>query len=85
VAPALDGFLAARAPPLYVGFGSSVGPDPASLGAAVSDAVHSAGVRAVLASGWGAMSGLRSDSDTMVVETAPQQWLFPRVAAVVHH
>ena len=85
VDPALDEFLAAGAPPLYVGFGSSVGPDPASLGAAVSDAVRRAGVRAVIASGWGAMSGLRSDSDTMVVESAPHQWLFPRVAAVVHH
>jgi sterol 3beta-glucosyltransferase len=85
VDPALDGFLAAGAPPLYVGFGSSVGPDPASLGAAVSDAVRRAAVRAVIASGWGAMSHLRSDSDTMVVENAPHQWLFPRVAAVVHH
>ena len=46
VDPALDGFVAAGAPPIYVGFGSSVGPDPASLGAAVSEAVHRAGVRA---------------------------------------
>ncbi len=85
VDPALDGFVAAGAPPIYVGFGSSVGPDPASLGAAVSEAVHRAGVRAVIASGWGAMSNLRSDSDTLVVESAPHRWLFPRVAAVVHH
>jgi sterol 3beta-glucosyltransferase len=85
VDPALDGFVAAGASPIYVGFGSSVGPDPASLGAAVSEAVHRAGVRAVIASGWGAMSNLRSDSDTFVVESAPHRWLFPRVAAVVHH
>jgi sterol 3beta-glucosyltransferase len=83
--PALEDFLAAGAPPLYVGFGSSVGPDPASLGSVVSDAVRRAGVRAVIASGWGAMGHLRSDSDIMVVESAPHQWLFPRVAAVVHH
>jgi sterol 3beta-glucosyltransferase len=31
------------------------------------------------------MSNLRSDSDTFVVESAPHRWLFPRVAAVVHH
>ena len=85
VDPVLDGFVAAGAPPIYVGFGSSVGPDPASLGAAVSEAVHRAGVRAVIASGWGAMSNLRSDSDTFVVESAPHRWLFPRVAAVIHH
>lgn len=85
VDPALDGFVAAGAPPIYIGFGSSVGPDPARLGAAVSDAVRRAGVRAVIASGWGAMSHLRSDSDTFVVESVPHHWLFPRVAAVVHH
>ena len=77
VDPALDGFVAAGAPPIYVGFGSSVGPDPASLGAAVSEALHRAGVRAVIASGWGAMSNLRSNSDTFVVESAPHRWLFP--------
>jgi sterol 3beta-glucosyltransferase len=82
---ALDSFVAAGAPPLYVGFGSSVGPDPASLGGAVRDAVRRAGVRAVVATGWGAMSDLQSDSDTFVVASAPHRWLFPRVAAVVHH
>jgi sterol 3beta-glucosyltransferase len=85
VDPALEDFVAAGVPPIYVGFGSSVGSDPARLGAAVSDAVRRAGVRAVIASGWGAISGLRSDSDTLVVESAPHHWLFPRVAAVVHH
>ena len=82
---ALEGFLAAGVAPIYVGFGSSVGSDPASLGSAVSEAVRRAGVRAVVASGWGAISGLRSDSDTLVVTSAPHHWLFPRVAAVVHH
>jgi sterol 3beta-glucosyltransferase len=85
VDPALDGFVAAGAPPIYIGFGSSVGSDPARLGAVVSDAVRRAGIRAVIASGWGAMSHLRSDSDTFVVESVPHHWLFPWVAAVVHH
>jgi sterol 3beta-glucosyltransferase len=83
--PALEGFIAAGAPPIYVGFGSSVGPDPVNLGSAVGEAVHRAGVRAVIASGWGAMSDMRSASDIIVVESAPHRWLFPRVAAVVHH
>jgi sterol 3beta-glucosyltransferase len=39
----------------------------------------------VIVTGWGAMSGLRSDSDTIVVKRAPHNWLFPRVAAAVHH
>jgi sterol 3beta-glucosyltransferase len=83
--PDLDDFVAAGAAPVYVGFGSSVGPDPARLGEAVTDAVRRAGVRAVIARGWGAMSGVERNSETMVVESAPHRWLFPRVAAVVHH
>jgi sterol 3beta-glucosyltransferase len=83
--PGLERFVAAGAPPVYVGFGSSVGPDPARVGAAVRGAVRQAGVRAVIASGWGGLSGVRDDSDVLVTESAPHRWLFPRVAAVVHH
>lgn len=85
VDPAVAGLVAAGDPPVYIGFGSSVGPDPGKLGTVVIDAVHRAGVRAVIASGWGAMGGLRSGPDTVIVEKTPHRWLFPRVAAVVHH
>jgi sterol 3beta-glucosyltransferase len=83
--PALQSFMEAGAPPVYIGFGSSVGPGPVRLGATVSEAVRRAGVRAVIATGWGGMSGVLSNSDTVVIEAAPHEWLFPRVAAVVHH
>jgi sterol 3beta-glucosyltransferase len=85
VDPRLESFVAAGAVPVYVGFGSSVGPDPARVGAAVSDAVRQAGIRAVIASGWGGLSGVRDDAGVLVIERAPHHWLFPRVAAVVHH
>jgi sterol 3beta-glucosyltransferase len=83
--PDLERFLAAGAPPIYIGFGSSVSPDFARLGAMVSDAVRQAGIRAVIASGWGALSGVQSNSETMVIKSAPHRSLFPRVTAVVHH
>jgi sterol 3beta-glucosyltransferase len=51
----------------------------------VSNAVQQAGIRAVIASGWGALRGMQSNSNTMVIETGPHHSLFPRVAAVVHH
>jgi sterol 3beta-glucosyltransferase len=85
VDPSLESFVAAGAPPVYVGFGSSVGPDPTRVGAAVRGAVRQAGIRAVIASGWGGLSGVRDDSDVLVIQSAPHHWLFPRVAAVVHH
>jgi sterol 3beta-glucosyltransferase len=72
-------------PQIYVGFGSSVGRDPARLGSTVSEAVRQTRVRAVIATGWGGMSGVHADADAMVVERAPHRWLFPRVAAVIHH
>jgi sterol 3beta-glucosyltransferase len=83
--PDLERFLAAGAPPIYIGFGSTVGPDPAHLGAVVSDALRQVGIRAVIASGWGALGGVQSDSKTLVIKSAPHRWLFPRVTAVVHH
>jgi sterol 3beta-glucosyltransferase len=81
----LESFVAAGAPSVYIGFGSSVGPDPARIGEAVSGAVRQAGIRAVIAAGWGGLSGVHGDSGVLVIESAPHHWLFPRVAAVVHH
>jgi sterol 3beta-glucosyltransferase len=85
VDPELEAFVARDLPPVYVGFGSSVGPEPSHLGASVSAAVREAGARAVIATGWGGLNGLEMETDSMVVERAPHRWLFPRVAAVVHH
>jgi sterol 3beta-glucosyltransferase len=43
------------------------------------------GTRAVIATGWGGLGDVDGGGDTIVVERAPHRWLFPRVAAVVHH
>ena len=83
--PALERFLAAGTQPVYVGFGSSVGRDPALLGTAAAEGARQAGVRAIIATGWGGMRDVSGDADTLVVERADHAWLFPRVAAVVHH
>jgi sterol 3beta-glucosyltransferase len=85
VDPDLESFVAANPPAVYVGFGSSWGPDPARLGAEIAHAVRDVGVRAVVATGWGAVSDVPEGPELTVVEQAPHRWLFPRVAAVVHH
>jgi sterol 3beta-glucosyltransferase len=85
VDPGLEAFVAEGTPPVYVGFGSSVGPNPGRLGAAMSGALHEVGARAVIATGWGGLADVQGDRETMVIERAPHRWLFPRVAAVVHH
>jgi sterol 3beta-glucosyltransferase len=81
---ALTRFLDAGDPPLFVGFGSMAGPDPAGTAAIVLDAARRAGVRAVLGIGWGGLAATASD-DVFVTDEVPHEHLFPRVAAVVHH
>ena len=79
-------FLAAGPAPVLIGFGSMTGPDPAATTSTVLQAVDRAGVRAILASGWG---GLTTDTPTspqvLVVDEVPHDLLLPHVAAVVHH
>ncbi|MAU09440.1 MAG: UDP-glucose--sterol glucosyltransferase [Anaerolineaceae bacterium] len=81
----LVAFLEAGPPPVYVGFGSMVGTDPETITQTIVAGLQKAKVRAVLATGWG---GLQADSlpDTIFkLEQAPHEWLFPKMAAVVHH
>ncbi|MEV4170702.1 glycosyltransferase [Nonomuraea sp. NPDC049709] len=78
-------FLEDGAPPLYVGFGSSVSGDPETLTATVLEAVRLTGRRAVLATGWGALRPGSEPDGVLVIEDAPHGWLLPRVAVTVHH
>ncbi|MEV6236691.1 glycosyltransferase [Lentzea sp. NPDC051838] len=70
--------------PVYVGFGSMAGRKAQHTAGVVAQAVRKAGVRAVVATGWGGITGIDSD-DVLVIDQAPHDWLFPRVRAVVHH
>ncbi|MEV3986762.1 glycosyltransferase [Nonomuraea sp. NPDC049758] len=83
--PDLAAFLAGGPPPVYVGFGSMAGTDPQRLGRIVTEAVRMAGVRAVLASGWGGIQADDLPADVHLLDQAPHDWLLPRMAAVVHH
>ena len=83
--PALEAFLARGGPVVSLGFGSMASADPEALTALVLGAVRKAGVRAVLLAGWGGLTSLPDESDVFSAEAVPHDWLFPRVAAVVHH
>lgn len=75
-------FLEAGPPPVFVGFGSMT-PDHERLHEIVGAAVERAGVRAVVQSGWAELGP--AGDDTLLVGDVPHDWLFPRMAAVVHH
>jgi sterol 3beta-glucosyltransferase len=83
--PALATFLESGPPPVYVGFGSMVGPNPAETTRLVMDALTRAGERGILATGWGGLRAMESSGRMYVLDDVPHEWLFPRVAAVVHH
>lgn len=75
-------FLQAGPPPVFVGFGSMT-PDHEQLHEVVAAAVGRAGVRAVVQAGWAELGP--AGDDILVVDDLPHEWLFPRMAAVVHH
>lgn len=82
----ITAFLAAGPAPVLVGFGSMAGPDPAATTATVLQAVDQAGVRAILASGWGGLTtGGPTSQRVLLVDEVPHDLLLPHVAAVVHH
>jgi sterol 3beta-glucosyltransferase len=79
-------FLAAGPPPVSIGFGSMVSRDRAATLKIILDALELTGLRGVLLSGWGEI-GAGSDLPETVFSapSIPHGWLFPRMAAVVHH
>ena len=87
---ALVTFLAAGPPPVYLGFGSMK--DPAQFRQTLRVLVRAAGLagqRAVVALGWNTLDALEPGEalppTVYLLDSAPHAWLFPRVAAVVHH
>jgi sterol 3beta-glucosyltransferase len=83
--PALQRFIEAGAPPVYVGFGSMVGAHASARTEAVINGVLLAGQRAVIATGWGGLIHREASSDVFELDAAPHDLLFPMMSAVVHH
>ena len=83
--PELVDFLAAGPPPVYVGFGSMVNGND-RLSALIEPALRRAGVRGVIQVDDREAAPVRTvTSDVITIGEAPHDWLFPRMAAVVHH
>ncbi|WP_041448070.1 glycosyltransferase [Anaeromyxobacter sp. Fw109-5] len=80
-------FLASGSPPVCVGFGSMVSEDPRGDVRIVAEALDRVGRRGILLSGWAGLDDHAADlpSSILPLDSIPHSWLFPRVAAVVHH
>ncbi|WDP93356.1 MAG: glycosyltransferase family 1 protein [Desulfobacter sp.] len=81
----LQAFLRKGEPPVYIGFGSMAGRHPCRLARMAVEALQLAGVRGILATGWGGLAPGTLPETIFKIEDAPHDWLFPRMAAVVHH
>jgi sterol 3beta-glucosyltransferase len=81
----LEAFLQAGPPPVYVGFGSMGGSGAERRTQVVLDALAQAGQRGVLARGWGGLAAAALPETVHMLDETPHDWLFPRMAAVVHH
>ncbi|MFN8528288.1 MAG: glycosyltransferase [Anaerolineae bacterium] len=82
---ALVDFLSAGDPPVYVGFGSMIASDPKTTFDLISDALEKAGRRGVVATGWSGAEFEETPNHVYALDKAPHGWLFPRMAAVIHH
>ncbi len=82
---ALLEFLQRGSPPVFIGFGSMVSRSPEETADLVLQAIALTGQRAILQSGWSGLSQRNLPDTVFMVDSIPHSWLFPRVAAVVHH
>lgn len=81
----LSDFLGAGPPPVYIGFGSMHTKNADKLTETVVQALDTVGLRGVIHSGWGALSHNNLPDTVLPIGSVPHDWLFPRMAAVVHH
>jgi len=81
----LVNFLEAGAPPVYVGFGSMANRTPQKTAQLVQEALARSEQRGILAAGWGGLDNANLPDNIFALDSVPHAWLFPRMAAVVHH
>jgi sterol 3beta-glucosyltransferase len=78
-------FLSKGPMPISIGFGSMTGQITRRLADLAIRAVQKSGQRAVLLGGWAPLGQVDLPASICALEFAPHEWLFPRMAAVVHH
>ena len=70
---------------MYIGFGSMNHEDPEHNTRLAMRALALSGQRGVLLTGWGGLRRQEAPANVHFVDDVPHAWLFPRMAAVVHH
>ncbi len=82
---ALRNFLSSGPPPVYVGFGSMVDHEREEAIQIIIEALQMTGQRGIILSDWSGFDSASLPDSILSIESAPHDWLFPQMAAVVHH
>ncbi|HEY3872468.1 MAG TPA: glycosyltransferase [Actinocrinis sp.] len=78
-------FLEDGEPPVFAGFGSITTRDPRRTTQLLAEAAAAAGARLLVQAGWAGLGDDDMPRGCLTIGSVPHEWLFPRVAAVVHH
>lgn len=78
-------FIDGDQPPIYIGFGSMPSSDPTHTVEIAAEALRRLGRRGVLVTGWSGVQIMDVPEHLYLLDKAPHHWLFPKMAAVVHH
>lgn len=82
----LCAFLAAGPKPVYIGLGSMTTANPGKRASILLEGLRRSGQRAVFQGGWGKLdTGRPFPKEVFPLEEAPFAWLFPKMAAILHH
>ena len=81
---AMEEFLQ-EAPAVCIGFGSMHSRRISKILDITLETLERSGRRALILTGWSGYRGAGHNGNVFVTESAPHDWLFPRVSTVVHH
>lgn len=81
----VERFLREGPPPVYIGFGSMIDPEPEWTARMIVEAVERAGCRAIVAHGWAGLRMPDPPPRVLFADELPHERLFPRCAMTVHH
>ena len=81
----LERFLKDEPKPIYIGFGSMSGHVARDLVGLTIEALERSNQRAVLVGGWAGAHERDFPDRIYACDYAPHEWLFPQMAAVIHH
>jgi sterol 3beta-glucosyltransferase len=83
--PNLVNFIESGSPPIFIGTDGLTSYDPGKVNRIALAALRQSGQRGVITTNWRGLSESDLPDEIFVTESVPHDWLFPRMAAVVHH